>query len=383
MAFAACSNEEEVMDNSSKFEGNGMVAVKIVSPTTVTRTVDQTTADVKVTGPVTIILEAENGNQQIDLTAAELNTGKIVKFWNVENPSKVTVSMNGGAVNYNAISITAKDASKHLDMQAVAGIAAYGETESITLNGEIASPADPTGNPTYETGAVAGDQNKKYEMYEASVTLKIPVARLEVSGISHKAHTGEGDPTDVCEYTALTIDGVYLDNIKADGDAALGDYRFSSDTGSGTTATGANAILSEAISAENGANNFMNYDLKWPALVEGDGAQQAYGFNFYAPAEGEIATVAGNPVFKIYFASATGNGIEKSSPRYAMITKYKSTAGSEIILRAGHVYRITNAELEDKNIIGDEGGNTLYGVTVTVTEAEWSVQTINADWAEQ
>ena len=65
-----------------------------------------------------------------------------------------------------------------------------------------------------------------------------------------------------------------------------------------------------------------------------------------------------------------------------MITSYKTTSGS--LLEAfvpGTIYRITNAELVDGNIIGDESGNTLYGVEVTVKEAEWSVVDITADWA--
>lgn len=68
-----------------------------------------------------------------------------------------------------------------------------------------------------------------------------------------------------------------------------------------------------------------------------------------------------------------------------MITKYKETAengGSEITkFEPGHIYRITGAQLSDQNIVGDESGNTLYGVEVTVEEATWTVETITADWA--
>ncbi len=38
--------------------------------------------------------------------------------------------------------------------------------------------------------------------------------------------------------------------------------------------------------------------------------------------------------------------------------------------------------MKDSNIIGDETGNTLIGVEVTVVEAKWDVKTIEADWAE-
>ena len=45
--------------------------------------------------------------------------------------------------------------------------------------------------------------------------------------------------------------------------------------------------------------------------------------------------------------------------------------------------RITDVKLDDKNIIGDEEGNTLYGVDVTVKEAQWSIETITGQWEEQ
>ena len=53
-----------------------------------------------------------------------------------------------------------------------------------------------------------------------------------------------------------------------------------------------------------------------------------------------------------------------------------------IVLEAGKVYRIIGAVLDDENIIGDEGGNTQFGVNVVVEEAVWTVVDIQADWAE-
>ena len=63
-----------------------------------------------------------------------------------------------------------------------------------------------------------------------------------------------------------------------------------------------------------------------------------------------------------------------------MITKYVDGNGDEVTFENGKIYRIAKAELADGNIIGDEGGNTLYGVVVTVTEATWSIVDINAIW---
>ena len=71
-----------------------------------------------------------------------------------------------------------------------------------------------------------------------------------------------------------------------------------------------------------------------------------------------------------------------------MITKYRAKGSTNpddegIVLEAGKIYRIVDAVLDDENIIGDEGGNTQFGVNVVVEEAVWEVVEIKADWAEQ
>ena len=64
----------------------------------------------------------------------------------------------------------------------------------------------------------------------------------------------------------------------------------------------------------------------------------------------------------------------------SLVKQYIDAEGSEVTFENGKIYRITKAELADGNIIGDEGGNTLYGVVVTVTEATWSIVDIDAVW---
>lgn len=368
LAFAACSENETDSDNVLA-NGVGAVSVKIVAPTlssTGRAVAEQTTGPtVTVTGDVTITLNADEGDGTITLKAADISKG--ATFWNVKGPRSITVSMNGGVADYSNVSITESY------MQSVNNVAAYGSTSTITLKGSTSSPTGANN----EVGATEADRSKKYEMYEASVALSIPVARLEVSGIAHVDHATVGT---TCEYTALSIDGVYLDNIQpTGGNTARKDYRFPGDNSQTTTATGEDAILYNEITSPN--NDFLATGATWP--VDATLTTPVYGYNFYAAAS-STSTYANNPVFKIYFANATGNGVEKSEPRYAMITKYKAndndTEGIELL--AGHVYQITKAVLDDKNIIGDEGGNTLYGVEVTVMEATWQVETITADWAE-
>lgn len=382
LAFAglglfACSNEE-VVENNQLPEGVGAVTINIQSPA-MSRAIEDGTSKttVPVKGDITISLTATTGSGSITLTAAELEAQSSVTFWNVKDPKKITVSMNGGKASYTSDAPT-------VFTGAPAGVPAYGETQSFTLSAETSSPGKE-GGADYETGANSGDANKTYQLYTASVKLAIPVARLEVSGIQHiitgKHEVGTEDGK--CAYKKLTIAGVYLDNVYATGaGVTYASGAFPCATGAptdysydGTHGTGTAAILKDAATV----TDFLTANQTWP---ETDG--KAYAYYFYG-ADGADKL----PKFKIYFSESESQDTTSPlpAPRYAMITSYKQTSengGGQITkFEPGHIYRITSAKLTDENIIGDEGGNTSYGVEVTVTEAEWTVETIGAEWVEQ
>lgn len=376
LAFTACSSDEEMTPQSGLPAGTGAVSVKIVNPA-VTRALAAVTpgtagSTISVTGDLIVSLyESEDLTkpaQTLKIAAADVNNTTELKFWNVTSPGKITVSINDGKNSYENVAIT--------EMQDLpAAIEAYGETTAFTKTNETSSP-DLANDGKTEEGAVNGDENKVYQMYKASITMAIPVARLEVSGITHVTHAGA--PDDVCEYSKLTIAGVYMDNLYTKGGAyAEGTSKYSAGTvpvdycweagQSPSLGTGATAILKDAITD---ADRSFLADRVWPV------AGQAYAYNFYAGAD--------NPIFKIYFDESEGASSDepRPAPRFAMVTRYVDDAGSPVTFENGKIYRITKAELSDKNIIGDEGGNTLYGVTVTVTEAEWSIVDIKAEWAK-
>lgn len=373
LGLFACSNEE-VVDNTQLPDGVGAVTINIVSPSMSRAIVDGTTAtSVPVTGNVTISLEATTGSGSIDLSTEELAEQSSVTFWNVKEPKKITVSMNGGKASYVGEAPT-------IFTSAPAGVPAYGEVgqNAITLSSTTSSPGKE-GGADYETGANSGDENKTYQLYTASVTLAIPVARLEVSGIQHITDTHAAT---ACAYNTLTIAGVYLDNVYATGaGVTYASGAFPCATGAptdysydGTHGTGTAAILKDAATV----TDFLTANQTWPET-----AGKAYAYYFYG------ADGAGNlPIFKIYFNQSEAKDATHPlpAPRYAMITSYKQTAengGAQITkFEPGHIYRITSAKLTDENIIGDEGGNTLYGVEVTVEEAAWTVETIDAEWAK-
>lgn len=390
LAFAglglfACSNEDVADNGGAQFKGNGAVAVKIVSPDLLTRnaggaTTGDANTSVAITGDLVITLTGKTldaeGNptvpykQSITIDAVKLKSASeesatILKFWNIAVPEKLTASINGGVDNYESVSLSTLQV-------AAANVPAYGETTNFIKKSDTEGQSPNLGedNDTKEDGteqgAGEGDATKVYEMYEASVTMAIPVARLEVSNITHVAHAGE--PDDVCEYTNLIANGAYLDGYTLQGSrfsatafpASTGepkDFRYDGEHG-----TGDESDLKDLLGTAEAGLPFMS----------GQTLAGPFTYNFYANGT--------NPIFKLFFGTAKGTNIIE--PRYAMVTKYKDTEGNEVTFQNGHIYRILSATLYDKNIIGDEGGNTLFGVEVTVEEATWTLHTIEADWAE-
>lgn len=374
LAFAACNNEEE-MGNQFP-EGKAAVSIKIVTPTLNTRNAGAATSGddgspVSLTGTLTVTLTGSNNYEEtITIAADKIDQATALKFWNVEKPEKLTVSINDGVADYTSVDLST------LQMAAVSA-PAYGEigSEDFKLTAKTDSPVwsndNNEGNPTgTEAGADQNDENSIYQMYEATVTMHIPLARLEVSNITHVTHTGNGD--DNCMFTKLIANGAYLDGYTPQG----GTYTATGFTAGGTAndysfdgmnGTGGQSDLRDDIGTEGKGLSFM----------AGETLAGPFTYNFYANGQ--------NPTFKLYFGTAEGTNV--ISPRYAMITKYKkwnaeTSQFDDVTFENGKIYRITSAELKDANIIGDEGGNTLYGVEVTVVEATWTLMDITADWAE-
>lgn len=348
LSFCACGS-----DNENTFpEGNGEVVVKIVPPTVSTRTPQTATtgSTVQITGTYTITLTASSGVQTKTFTQAEWNNKEFQHtFTGVTNPIKVQVAINSGKASYSAEEIE--------DLQQVpASIPAYGETETF-------DPGDPVSNG-----------NKSTITYTANVKMAIPVARLEIGNITFD--------TEGTLFEALTVGGVYLDKLRDDGSlysstsfasqgTATLDYQFgATDNEFGT---GEKYILGDAV-----GSNFIGTE----PVAALPFAENVYAYNFFG-ATPAASDVANNPVFKIYFSNSKLTSEGSGIARYAMITKYKSSqSGDPITLENGKVYKIVGAELSDANIINDEENNTQYEVAVTVEEAQWTVETTYADWAQ-
>lgn len=367
LAFAACSNEEELAGISQTPEGEGAVTVKIVSPA-MTKAIEEGTGEadgetVKVTGKMLITLSCAEGPLTKEVDVDENGTESEVTFWNVTSPTLVTVTMNDGLKSYADINI---DQSSAPNMQALpASIPVYGE-DVPELVGNIVRPGVSADDAQNENASEDGsDVNKNYQIYTATVNLTIPVARLEVSGITHIKHEAPA----TCKFKDLKITGVYMDNIRMSQDDDVANYRFPNDQVGGAEA---NSPLYDAIDP---AEAFVN-GTTWPHSTTL--TTPVFAYNFYSTEAGDIAK---NPSFKIRFTYSDDAGTVTNQTGYAYITKYMK-GGSEIALQNGHIYKITEAEITDDNIVPGEDGEDYYAVTVTVVEATWTVKTITADWAE-
>ena len=280
-----------------------------------------------------------------------------VKIFGVTNPDKVIAYCNDGKNVYDDADIAITDTRLQ---STPATIPAYAEAalSAADINGEMENSED----------------GQVYKRYTKSLALEIPVARLELDGVKHKAHDAGNTAEPSCKFGTLKINGVYLNNIYATKDAVSATNTYSWNETS-TQGTGNFPILYDVIGEFNVGEDFLAAGATFPK-TDGD----AFAYNFFA------GTGKALPELKIYFNEATANqgGDPVTSPRYAVVKSYKDSDGDPINeFVPGHIYRITNVELMDKYIGPNEGGETVYGVEVTVTEATWTVVDTTADWVEQ
>lgn len=358
LSFCACSSDNE----PQLPEGKGKVVVRIVPPTSTRAVVDATEQDGAsttqlLTGTYTIKLYAGSGDQSEEFTPSEEN--EFLTFEGVTSPTKVTVSLHGGKADYSNLEQTPYSAIAELD---ASDVPAYGETTDFS---QITTSTTNSGTTI---------------TYNVSVPMAIPVARLEVGPIKLK----DGEES----FSQLSVAGIYLDKLRNAGGKYLSaeekdesneeqvagafnckatnvvDYQFA------TGGSGSSYIVGTAVS---------NADLLTATLPS---EEQAYAYNFYGATPGQHSTV-GNPQFKIYFNEtklATDPAGVAPVARYAMIKDYKK-GGQSIKLENGKIYRITDVELLDKNIVADEEGNQVaFNVSVEVEEASWSIEYITGEW---
>lgn len=374
LSLCAC-NSDDIKNQLP--EGRGAVEVKIVPPTTrasVGSTAGNTDGQVVVEGDVYVTLTASKGGGTIKISKDDFQNETTVKFWNVEEPTKVEVSMNGGVSSYNAISIVEEAQQTTYNV----GLDGGDKTEEkITIDMQ----ALPTAIPVYgvatatdgggldKTNSVETHEGKSYQMWKAKIKPEIPVARLEVSVKRESAST---------LFSKLNVSGVYLDHIMPMNGSDYKTYYSSKDAAYDAvnnpngTATGVSAaILEDAFDAP---ISFVSAGSRIPSNSE-----QVFAYNFYGSTQ-----VANVPQFKIYFTGAESvtQGTSIPESQYAIIKSYKLSAdGPDIALENGKIYKVIDIVLPDEKVQSDESGTDIaYAVSVVVEEATWTIQEVNGVW---
>lgn len=328
----SCAKDD---NNGPKFDGPVALSIKIATPELNSKTsVDPTTATTITYTQVKVKLNADQGGTSgmedadadgwLTLQASQVaESGDGYTFWNVENPQSVEVSINGGKASYTDLTDFTNVAATNVPV--------YGKSSDFTFVG------------------TATNNGTQYDEYEITVDAKIPVARLELSGIRHKAHEEGKD----CRYSALTLDKITIMDA-----VAAGSYNEETNVFDGTAAT--TKDLEESVEAlETIGNNFLATDAVFPVTGK------CYAFNMFS----------GKPKVRFEGICSTKDGALTDAPRYAFVAKFVNTANSEEITSflPGNIYRMTSIEIPDDAYTSDPEGNTLVAVTVFVTVQPWTV----------
>lgn len=341
LAFAACSNEEE---NAMVADGTAAVQINLVQPGT--RAIAPGTSGeegvdkVKVTGDITVrITNGDGTTQQQTLSAGET----AYTFYGVSGLKKVEAWVNGGDQISDGTTL-----------------------ETVNADGLVQDPATIPAYGAQEKAFQLTDEEKQYQgktykMYEdVTVNLEIPVARLEVSGIKHV------DEGNACIYSALSFDAIYLDHVKATkGAENMTNYVY-------PAAEGSMPALIDEITAPN--NDFKAAGAVWPAV---ETPAKAYVYHFFPNNANEM------PLLKLCFKNADrADGTVINEPRYAIVKTFNGRTDFEF--KAGVIYRITDVQIADKNIGPNEEhqDEDVYAVDVTVVEAAWDIENLEAEWQE-
>lgn len=335
LAFAACNNEE-VIDTAH--QNGATVTVRFVGDA-ITRTLETPiTGDNGQTFPVevnsgTITLTAQAVDVPSRQISGSLDGSSEYTFTGVRAPESIEVVVNEGTEgNMSLADVYNTGLAEPL----------YGKSSTFVQDSE--------GN------------------YTVTINLERRLARLQFSGLKF---TTEGS-----SYTALTLDGIYLN-------------------GAVKTENGSDKAIADNIGAWETVKTWTDapvYD-EINAVVIGTGAQtgpwpsndQCYAYNIF-PA----SSTDNLPKLTVCFSGAAQDNVTGSEYRYARVAKYKLEGekgnlegidenGYITDFKAGYIYNITGLILEDGDLgpTPDGEGVTL---TATVTVEPWTLVNATVEW---
>ena len=310
-------------------------SVKIVKPEVLSKATGNYT-DAAAEGGMILSCEnmtitLKNGEETIAI-ASEVNLANLsddtYTFWNVEKPTSVEVSINGGKSGYTALT--------ELEMKAES-MPAFGMTTDIQYAGLKAYDENLAGQ--LEGDAEALDS---YSNYAATVQVRIPVARLEMGGICHVTTTGQ-EPL---------FDNLMFVSVELRSAAVEGEYTEVADDFAFVAGTNVTNLKDEVNS------NFLAENAVFPNATE------CYVYNFFVSAEKQ-------PTVVFNFTTLIG---EETVNLYGVVDHFVNAEGKDIgDFEAGKIYQIKKVEIEDGDLTTNPTGEDAISVTVTVEVQDWAI----------
>lgn len=350
LAFAACSNDDDVTDLS---ENGAMVKVNI-NTSAQTRTKnpstsgdDGNTVEVEVE-KVTLTLTAGqvSGSGSVTFTTdgekSALEKANDYVFTGVRNPSKLEVSINDGK----------------------AAAWALMDVFNVGLKTPMYAAETDFGTPTRIEG--------QPDTYNVEFTMQHELALLEFSNIKHVETSGNP-----CYFTTINFDGLFMNNIQlTEGTTNLGKYT------DWVNASNENAAPTFDKIAD-ADKNFKEEGKVWPA-------SGCYAYNIFP----------GLPKLTLCFSDIVvsegkiWSNVNKKG--YATVEKYKlnltgltdaqkkdlGVDGEGYIseFKAGYVYRINKIDVNDEAIGPTIEGGEDVNIVAEITATPWTLVSGTVDW---
>lgn len=350
LAFAglglfACSNEEVVTESGNIQKDGATVTVKFVGDA-ISRTVeDPTTGETGDTYPVvvssgTITLTAQAVDNASKTISGTLNGSSEYTFTGVRVPESIEVVINEGIAGNMAL----------------ASVYNTGLAEPL-YGKETAFSQDASGN------------------YTVTINLERRLARLQFSGLDFK--------TENSSYTALTLDGIYLNGAAKTEKGT--DYATENNANAWNTVSTTWGTASPVFDAINavviGAGAVEG---PWPAAVQGKA--KCFAYNIFPASSTNL------PKLTVCFSGAVQTGVTSATDkRYARVSKYVVSGdkgslegiaedGTITDFKAGYIYNITGLELEDGDLGTTPDGGKDVQLTATVTVEPWTLVNATVEW---
>lgn len=343
LAFAACSNEDEVGNDLS--QNSKTITVKIETGGYTTRASGN--------GAWT---NGANNQSQITVNTVTLylldKDGAIVDTKTLEKKFSDTFHGVSGTVTK------------------IAAVANCQPTASGTWANIVAETFDVADYQTAENAPVYAeavditykntDTQDGYPMYEATLQLATKMSRIELSGNLQCTNLAES------AYKTLTLEyvGINRANTKFTLDGTGSDPHSVTDNLSGFPDTGTPTAFYDAAAAPAPVLSNKNTSV---ALGT------SYGYS-----------VCGMPELLLRFDSEPIDNVTEGyiiyDPAYLKITGFKTAGGNTVAMEPGKIYQITDLEFTEENITTLEKDKIC--ITATVSVAPWDIVAVEPSYGE-